>query len=83
MPSYYFYDYNHTFDFSEGSHLRQDVLKNKTIYVHMQTHFKNRLSAKEKSESFRFNQLKTLMPSLSNYVQTDYYFNSSLPLFDY
>jgi hypothetical protein len=35
MPSYYEYDLNHTLDFSEGSQLRNDVLLNKTLYVHM------------------------------------------------
>ena len=49
----------------------------------MQTHYKNRLSSDETSESHRLTQLKTLMPTLPNYVQKDYYFNSSLSLFDF
>lgn len=49
----------------------------------MQTHYKNRLGPGEISESHRLTQLKTQMPSLPNYVQKDYYFNSSLSLFDF
>ena len=58
LPSFYNYDFNYTLDFSEGSSLRYDVLNtNKTLNVHMQTRFKNRLNSNESPVSPRFDQL--------------------------
>jgi len=84
LPSFYTYDFNYTLDFSPGSSLRRDVLvNNKTLYVHMQTKFKNPLHSKEAPHSARLKQLLELMPTIPKYMPSEHRFNSSLPLFDY
>ena len=47
LPDFYTHSFNYSLDFSDQQ-LRQDVLENnKTLYVHMQTKFKNRLNSDE------------------------------------
>jgi hypothetical protein len=58
-------------------------VSNKTLYVHMQTTFKNRLNSDETPVSPRFNQLLSLMPTIPKYVPAVLRYNSTLPLFDY
>lgn len=81
LPDFYTHDFNLTLDFSEDSQLRKDVLANKTLYIHMQTIFDNRLH--QGASSPRFQQLLELMPTIPRYMPRVHRFNSSLPLFDY